>query len=65
MDFGWIVELDILLEFWCKGGIFRSMCDRSGICVEDIKGVRDVFVVMMEEVGFSILLDFGDEKKEL
>lgn len=42
MDAGNIAELDSPLELWKKeGGIFRSMCDRSGIRLEDIKGARE------------------------
>lgn len=36
MDAGSIAELDTPLNLWEQGGIFRSMCDRSGIRVEDI-----------------------------
>ncbi|KAI0379954.1 ATP-binding cassette transporter protein YOR1-like protein [Hypomontagnella monticulosa] len=36
MDAGRIAELDTPLNLWQQGGIFRSMCDRSGIRVEDI-----------------------------
>ena len=35
MDAGKIVELDAPLALWDKGGIFRAMCDRSGIRRED------------------------------
>ncbi|KAI1377370.1 ATP-binding cassette transporter protein YOR1-like protein [Hypoxylon crocopeplum] len=38
MDAGQIAELDNPLTLWEQGGIFRSMCDRSGIRIEDIKG---------------------------
>jgi ABC-type multidrug transport system fused ATPase/permease subunit len=65
MDSGRIAELDTPLELWRKGGIFRSMCDRSGIRVEDIKGARDALAAMTEEAGPSTSSDFGDEKKEL
>ncbi|CAM1508323.1 Fc.00g051710.m01.CDS01 [Cosmosporella sp. VM-42] len=41
MDAGRIAELDTPLELWKKGGIFRSMCDRSGIRVEDIHGANE------------------------
>lgn len=43
MDAGRIAELDTPLELWKKGGIFRGMCDRSGIRVEDIHGAREEF----------------------
>ncbi|KAI0852257.1 ATP-binding cassette transporter protein YOR1-like protein [Daldinia vernicosa] len=36
MDAGRIAELDSPIELWRRGGIFRSMCDRSGIREEDI-----------------------------
>ncbi|KAI2473757.1 ATP-binding cassette transporter protein YOR1-like protein [Annulohypoxylon bovei var. microspora] len=36
MDAGRIAELDTPINLWAQGGIFRSMCDRSGIRVEDI-----------------------------
>ncbi|KAL8749541.1 MAG: hypothetical protein Q9184_006768 [Pyrenodesmia sp. 2 TL-2023] len=35
MDQGRIAELDTPLTLWEEGGIFRSMCDRSGIRRED------------------------------
>ncbi|KAF4965895.1 hypothetical protein FSARC_6365 [Fusarium sarcochroum] len=41
MDAGRIAELDTPMELWKRGGIFRSMCDRSGIRVEDIHGARE------------------------
>ena len=42
MDAGTIAELDSPLELWKReGGIFRGMCDRSGIRLEDIKGARE------------------------
>lgn len=41
MDAGRIAELDTPLALWREGGIFRGMCDRSGIRVEDIHGARE------------------------
>jgi ATP-binding cassette, subfamily C (CFTR/MRP), member 1 len=42
MDAGRIAELDTPLNLWkIEGGIFRGMCDRSGIRLEDIRGARD------------------------
>lgn len=35
MDKGTIAELDEPVKLWDQGGIFRSMCDRSGIRRED------------------------------
>ncbi|PTB42046.1 hypothetical protein M441DRAFT_190301 [Trichoderma asperellum CBS 433.97] len=41
MDAGRIAELATPLELWkMEGGIFRSMCDRSGIRVEDIEHAK-------------------------
>lgn len=42
MDAGRIAELDSPAALWQRqGGIFRSMCDRSGIRMEDIAGARE------------------------
>lgn len=42
MDQGRIAELDTPLALWRReGGIFRGMCERSGIRAEDIRGARD------------------------
>lgn len=42
MDKGRIAEMDTPIELWKReGGIFRSMCDRSGIRVEDIRSARE------------------------
>ncbi|KAJ6438529.1 ABC transporter family protein [Purpureocillium lavendulum] len=41
MDAGQIAELDTPAALWEKGGIFRGMCDRSGIRAEDIQGARE------------------------
>ncbi|EQB43782.1 ABC transporter [Colletotrichum gloeosporioides Cg-14] len=42
MDAGRIAELDTPLALWqCEGGIFRGMCDRSGIRLEDIRGASE------------------------
>ncbi|KAL3470334.1 P-loop containing nucleoside triphosphate hydrolase protein [Aspergillus californicus] len=38
MDQGSIAEMDTPLALWERGGIFRTMCDRSGISREDITG---------------------------
>lgn len=38
MDQGRIIELDKPLNLWDEGGIFRGMCDRSGIGREDFFG---------------------------
>jgi len=39
MDAGRIAELDTPLALYEQGGIFRGMCDRSGIRREDIVGI--------------------------
>lgn len=41
MDAGQIAELDTPANLWHKEGIFRSMCERSGIRIEDIQGASD------------------------
>ncbi|PNP37043.1 hypothetical protein TGAMA5MH_11060 [Trichoderma gamsii] len=40
MDKGRIAELATPLELWKMDGIFKSMCDRSGIRVEDIEHAK-------------------------
>ncbi|KAL8828283.1 MAG: hypothetical protein Q9191_002678 [Dirinaria sp. TL-2023a] len=40
MDQGRIAELDTPLRLWEDGGIFRSMCDRSGIRREDFEAMK-------------------------
>ncbi|KAI4255845.1 MAG: hypothetical protein LQ352_002363 [Teloschistes flavicans] len=40
MDQGRIAELDKPLRLWEEGGIFRSMCDRSGIRREDFDDLK-------------------------
>lgn len=42
MDQGAIAELDVPLRLWEAGGIFRGMCDRSGIRREDFDEVLDL-----------------------
>ncbi|KAK3326328.1 P-loop containing nucleoside triphosphate hydrolase protein [Apodospora peruviana] len=42
MDKGRIAEMDSPIELWkMEGGIFRGMCDRSGIRGEDIRGAKE------------------------
>ncbi|KAL4899840.1 hypothetical protein BDW74DRAFT_106486 [Aspergillus multicolor] len=38
MDQGTIAEMDSPINLWEQGGIFRAMCERSGISMEDIVG---------------------------
>ncbi|KAL8745735.1 MAG: hypothetical protein Q9190_002174 [Brigantiaea leucoxantha] len=40
MDQGRIAELDRPLRLWEEGGIFRSMCDKSGIVREDFEEAK-------------------------
>ena len=40
MDSGRIAELDAPLTLWEKGGIFKGMCDRSGIRREDFDEMK-------------------------
>lgn len=49
MDQGRIAELDTPVNLWkIEGGIFRGMCERSGIRVEDIKSAREELEVRAE-----------------
>lgn len=68
MDQGRIAELDSPLELWkMEGGIFRSMCDRSGIRVEDIRGAREELkAAEVQGVGSAIgrVRSWDDEKGE-
>ncbi|KAK4148084.1 ATP-binding cassette transporter YOR1 [Dichotomopilus funicola] len=42
MDKGQIAEMGPPIELWAmEGGIFRGMCERSGIRMEDIRGAKD------------------------
>ncbi|PNY29412.1 Oligomycin resistance ATP-dependent permease YOR1 [Tolypocladium capitatum] len=52
MDAGRIAELDTPLALWHGGGIFRGMCDRSGIRAEDIQGAREE-ILALESAGSS------------
>ena len=40
LDQGMIAELDTPLALWEKGGIFKGMCERSGITRRDFDGVN-------------------------
>ena len=41
MDQGCIAELDTPIRLWEEGGIFRGMCDRSGIRREDFEQMKE------------------------
>ncbi|KAI0123118.1 ABC transporter [Xylariales sp. AK1849] len=60
MDAGRIAELDSPLNLWQQGGIFRSMCDRSGIRFEDISGAVQE---LNEKSGTSTDDDDDDDAK--
>ncbi|KAK1760836.1 P-loop containing nucleoside triphosphate hydrolase protein [Echria macrotheca] len=69
MDKGQIAEMGPPLELWkSEDGIFRGMCDRSGIRFEDIKGAReemDGFGEEAEGSGAAEKREEGqDEKRE-
>lgn len=54
MDQGRIAELDTPAELWrMEGGIFRGMCERSGIRVEDILGAKEELRLAAEGGGTS------------
>ncbi|KAI3550246.1 ABC transporter [Colletotrichum filicis] len=54
MDAGRIAELDTPLALWQReGGIFRSMCDRSGIRLEDIRGASEGTAPLEIQAGRS------------
>lgn len=54
MDAGRIAELDTPLALWQRqGGIFRSMCDRSGIRLEDIRGASEGTASLEIQAGGS------------
>lgn len=64
MDQGAIAELDTPLELWKKeGGIFRGMCERSGIRPEDIKGAREE-LRLAEEKGARTSAEVIETKEE-
>lgn len=49
MDQGRIAELDTPLALWHReGGIFRGMCERSGIRGDDIQGAREGLLMAAE-----------------
>lgn len=53
MDQGRIAELDTPLNLWkMDGGIFKGMCERSGIRAEDIRGAREELKVA--EMGENV-----------
>ncbi|POS75365.1 ABC transporter [Diaporthe helianthi] len=56
MDAGRIAELGPPLELWgIEGGIFRGMCERSGIRLEDIRGAKEgIRAAEAEGVGAGV-----------
>ncbi len=54
MDQGRIAELDDPLALWQnEAGIFRGMCDRSGIRREDIAGAKDALAALAATAATS------------
>ena len=51
MDQGRIAELDAPYALYERGGIFRGMCDRSGIRREDFTGYGQQEEDMSDVVG--------------
>lgn len=71
MDQGRIAELDTPLELWkMEGGIFKGMCERSGIRMEDIRGAREELklaekgVIVTQEMAESSRSSEVNEKGE-
>ena len=64
MDAGQIAEMDTPMELWQRGGIFRSMCDRSGIRFEDIKGAKDQIGLLDGQGGVEEGNGSSEEAKE-
>jgi ABC-type multidrug transport system fused ATPase/permease subunit len=65
MDKGKIAEMGPPLDLWkMEDGIFRGMCDRSGIRVEDIQGAKDELAGYdLDGAETDIGRGEGDEKK--
>jgi ATP-binding cassette subfamily C (CFTR/MRP) protein 1 len=57
MDAGRVAELDRPIDLYDRGGIFRGMCDRSGIRREDF--------FASEEARWDAEEDGGEEKKAM
>lgn len=62
MDAGTIAELDSPAALWRRGGIFRSMCDRSGIRMEDIAGAQEQLTSASNTASSDDDVDVVDEK---
>lgn len=62
MDAGTIAELDSPAALWRRGGIFRSMCDRSGIRMEDIAGAQEQLTSASNTASSDDDADVVDEK---
>lgn len=63
MEQGKIAELDTPLNLWKKtNGIFRGMCDRSGIRLEDIRGAREEMELFQSG---KVASASGDESSEV
>lgn len=66
MDQGRIAELGPPLELWgIEGGIFRGMCERSGIRIEDIRGAKEgLRAAEGEGEGVGRVRSWDDEGKD-
>ncbi|KAI5461810.1 P-loop containing nucleoside triphosphate hydrolase protein [Mariannaea sp. PMI_226] len=40
VDEGRVAELSTPIDLWCRGGVFRSMCDQSGIGMSELQAAR-------------------------
>ncbi|KAJ0114910.1 hypothetical protein J7T55_004652 [Diaporthe amygdali] len=66
MDQGRIAELGPPLELWAdEGGIFRGMCERSGIRLEDIRGAKEGLRAAEAEGGDGVgrVRSWDDEER--
>ncbi|KAJ8608779.1 hypothetical protein MRB53_039464 [Persea americana] len=54
MDAGNVAELDSPLALFDKGGIFRGMCDRSGIRREEFFATEDTDLAVQEDEKYSL-----------
>ncbi|KAG8163311.1 hypothetical protein KVR01_006608 [Diaporthe batatas] len=67
MDAGRIAELGPPLELWgIEGGIFRGMCERSGIRLDDIRGAKEGIMAAEAEgegAGVGRVRSWDDEAR--
>ncbi|KAH7033322.1 ATP-binding cassette transporter protein YOR1-like protein [Microdochium trichocladiopsis] len=65
MDAGQIAEMDEPINLWKQGGIFRSMCDRSGIRAEDIMNASAALAVGAGDAAMTSGAVVDEEKQAL